>query len=136
MVLLSLLGVTLLTVAATEHSVAFNALWSEGALMAAEAGVNRGLNQLSANAQSAAQAIPDTPVATGYSYRSGARAATTPQQLQYISKRSETGYSLAQCSDYNECGYSFYTYQITATGTGPRNALREVDVQAEYGPVP
>jgi Tfp pilus assembly protein PilX len=47
MVLLSLLGITLLTVAATEHSVAYNGLWSEGALHAAEAGVNRGLNHTS-----------------------------------------------------------------------------------------
>lgn len=135
MILLSLLGLTLLTVAATEHSVAFNSLWSEGALMAAEAGVNRGLNQLTANAQTSLQAIPATAIASTYSFRSGPRTATTPQPLAFIGSRTEEGYSIAQCTGYNPCGYVFHTYQITATGTGPRNARREVEVRAEYGPV-
>ena len=135
MILLSLLGVTLLTVAATEHNVAFNSLWSEGALMAADAGVNRGINQLSANAQSSLQAIPNTAIGQVYSYRSGPRTAMTPQQLQFVSTRTEEGYSIAQCTGYNPCGYVFHTYQVIATGTGPRNARREVDIQAEYGPV-
>jgi Tfp pilus assembly protein PilX len=134
-VLLSLLGVTLLTVAATEHTVAFNSLWSEGALMAADAGVNRGLNQLTANAQASLQAVTQTTIADVYTYRSGPRTATTPQPLQFVSTRTEEGYSIAQCSGYNPCGYMFHTYRITATGAGPRNARREVDIQAEYGPV-
>src|SRR5512144_2034356 len=79
MVLLSLLGITLLTVAATEHTVAYNSLWSEGSLMAAEAGVNVGLNQLSANVTTSTQAIPLTQIpdaAQGpYQYRSGTRAS-------------------------------------------------------------
>ena len=136
MVLLSLLGVTLLTVAATEHTVAFNSLWSEGALMAADAGVNRGLNQLTANAQDSLQAIPETTIANVYAFRSGPRTAGGPQPLQFVSTRTEEGYSIAQCTGYNPCGYVFHTYQITATGTGPRSARREVDIQAEYGPVP
>ncbi len=135
MILLSLLGVTLLTVAATEHTVAFNSLWSEGALMAADAGVNRGLNQLTANAQTSLQAIPQTTIANVYTYRSGPRTAGGAQPLQFVSTRTEEGYSIAQCTGYNPCGYVFHTYQITATGTGPRSARREVDIQAEYGPV-
>jgi hypothetical protein len=134
MILLSLLGVTLLSVAATEHSVAFNSLWSEGALMAAEAGVNRGLNQLSSNQAQSKAAVPDTPIGT-YSFRSGSRADAGPQPVKFISKRSEEGYSMAVTNTYNTLGHDFYIYQINATGTGPRNARREVEVRAEYGPV-
>lgn len=134
MILLSLLGITLLSVASTEHSVAFNSLWSEGALMAAEAGVNRGLNQLSANDAQAKAAIPDTAIGT-YSFRSGSRTAAGAQPAKFISKRTEEGYSMALTNGYNNLGHDFYIYQINATGTGPRNARREVEVRAEFGPV-
>jgi Tfp pilus assembly protein PilX len=137
MVLLSLLGITLLTVAATEHTVAYNGLWSEGALMAAEGGVNVGINQLSANADTSVQAIPATrlPDAQGpFQYRSGTRTSGV-QALQFVSSRIESGYSIAVGTGYNRSGYVFDTYQINATGTGPRNAVREVEVQAEYGPI-
>jgi hypothetical protein len=135
MVLLSLLGITLLTVAATEHSVAYNGLWSEGALYAADAGVSRGLNQLSANAQAATQAIANTGIGLVYSYRSGRRTDNAPQPLSYVGTRDEAGYSIAVGTPYNQSGYTFYIYQINATGTGPRNARREIEVRAEYGPV-
>lgn len=135
MVLLSLLGITLITVAATEHSVAYNGLWSEGALHAADAGVNRGLNQLNANAQTAIQAIANTGIGLVYSYRSGRRTDTTPQPLQFVGSRAEAGYSIAVGTGYNPSGYAFHAYQINATGTGPRSARREVEIQAEYGPV-
>ena len=135
MVLLSLLGLTLLTVAATEHTVAFNGLWSEGALTAAEAGVNRGLNQLSANAATSIQPIATTSIASPYAFRSGHRNDTAPQPLAFVGTRTEAGYSIAVGTGYNPAGYVFHTYQINATGTGPRNAQREVEVRAEYGPV-
>lgn len=137
MVLLSLLGITLLTVAATEHTVAYNGLWSEGALMAAEGGVNVGINQLSANVDTSVQAIPVTriPDAQGpYQFRSGTRNSGV-QNLQFVSSRTEAGYSMAVGTGYNRSGYVFDTYQVNATGTGPRNAVREVEVQAEYGPI-
>jgi Tfp pilus assembly protein PilX len=135
MVLLSLLGLTLLTVAATEHTVAFNGLWSEGALTAAEAGVNRGLNQLNANATTSIQPIATTSITSPYAFRSGHRNDTAPQPLAFVGTRTEAGYSLAVGTGYNPAGYAFHTYQINATGTGPRNAQREVEVRAEYGPV-
>jgi hypothetical protein len=140
MVLLSLLGVTLLTVAATEHTVAFNGLWSEGALSAAEGGVNRGLNQLNANAETSLTRYPDCdtcalPISTGFNYRSGRKTDGGPQPLTFVGTRVEEGYSVAVGTGYNPSGYAFHTYQINATGTGPRNARREVEIRAEYGPV-
>jgi hypothetical protein len=137
MVLLSLLGVTLLTVAQTEHSIAYNGLWSEGAITAADAGLNRGLNQLSANALTSTQAYGPTAIPNGglYTYRSGPKTAAGAQPLQFLSSRTEPGYSAAVGTGYNPGGFFFHTYQVNATGTGPRNAQREVEARAEYGPV-
>jgi Tfp pilus assembly protein PilX len=138
MVLLSLLGITLLTVAETEHNVAANAVWSEGALLAAEASLNTSLSQLSANAETSSTPVPLTTIAASYTFRSGPRTtvpADTPQAAEFVGKRTEVGYSLAVGTGYNAAGYSFNMYRMTATGRGPRNAVREVQVQAEYGPV-
>ena len=138
MILLSLLGVTLLTVATSEHSIASNSEWSEGALMAAEAGSNRGINQLSANAQTSTAQISLTTIGTtgsGYTYRSGPRSGVaTPI---FVTTRTESGYSIAVGTGYNPSGYAFHTYNIKSTGTGGpiQMATREVEVQAEYGPV-
>jgi hypothetical protein len=140
MVLLSLLGVTLLTVASTEHSMAFNALNSEGALTAAEAGVNQAISQLSSNAQTSMQAIPVTDVGPSWKYRSGRRTDAAPQALTFVGSRTEAGYSLAVGTGYNPSGFAFHRYQVNSTGclyscTALLKVAREVEVQAEYGPV-
>jgi Tfp pilus assembly protein PilX len=136
MVLLSFLGVTLLTVASTEHTIASNSQWSEGALMAADAGVNKGINQLSANAQTSVAQINTTTIGSGYTYRSGRRTGSAAP-LTFVGTRTEAGYSLAVGTGYNPSGYAFHTYQINAVGTGgpSQTAAREVEVQAEYGPI-
>ncbi len=135
MALLSLLGMTLLTVAGLGHGTAFNAIWSEGALFAADAGVQAGMNQLSANSTTSTQAIPITSIGGVYSFRSGRRNDAGPQPLQFMGTRVEPGYSLAVGSGYNPAGYAFHSYLITATGTGPRGAQREIEARAEYGPI-
>ena len=138
MVVLSLLGVALLTLSGTEHNIAYNALWSEGALAAADAGVQTGLNQLSANSTTSTAAIPVTAIGTGtytYQFRSGHRADPGPQPLVFKGSRIATGYSIAIGTGYNPSGYAFYSYQINTTGSGPRNAQREIEALAEYGPV-
>ncbi len=137
--LLSLLGLTLLATATTEHSIAFNAFWSEGALAAADAGVNTGLSQLSADQTATDAAVGPTTMGDAYSsytFRSGHRADAGPQPFQFVSSRHERGYSLVSGSNqYNTSGYDFDNHQFNATGTGPRNAIREVEVQAEFGPI-
>ena len=130
MTLLSLLGITLLTVASTEHSLAYNAVWSEAALMAAEAGVNKGISQVSPDPVASVAAIPTTTLATNYTYRSGKETDSGPQPLTFVGTKTEAGYSLSTNN-----GYTFNVYRITATGTGPNSARREVEAQAEYGPV-
>ena len=139
----ALLGVALLTLSGTEQNIAYNALWTEGAFAAAEAGIQTGLNQLSANAATATQKIPNdgtnyVAIGTGtytYQFRSGPKTATAPQDLTFKGTRVETGYSIAVGTGYNPSGYAFHSYQINTTGKGPKNAQRELEVLAEYGPV-
>ncbi len=132
MILLSLLGVTLMSVAAIEHSVAFNALWSEGALMAAEAGVAQGVNNLSPISTEAVKAVPSTAIGGMYSFRSGRKSDAAATQQTYVSDRA--GGEGCSIDIKHPCVY--YIYDIRATGTGPRSAVREVEVRAEYGPIP
>lgn len=134
-VVLSALGATLLAMSATESSHAYRDLWSEGSFWAAEAGIQTGIDQLSINTATSTQAIPVTTIAGDYNYRSGRRADAGPQPLQFVNTRTEAGYSIGSGTGYNPSGYVFFAYQITATGTGPRNAQRELEAQAEFGPV-
>jgi hypothetical protein len=49
--------------------------------------------------------------------------------------RVEAGYSIAIGTGYNPSGYTFNSYLINASASGPRNAQREIETMAEYGPV-
>jgi len=92
------------------------------ALYAADTGINVGITQLPATA-----AIPDTDLLNGTRYRGGRRNGANPGPVESGLPRTRPGYS---------SNYLFYPYQINVTGTGPIAAAREVEVQAEYGPVP
>jgi Tfp pilus assembly protein PilX len=146
MIVLSLLGVALLTLSGTESNIAYNALWSEGAFAAAEAGIQTGLSQLSANAATSTLQIPpagsNPPYATigtgtyTYQYWSGHRSDyLNPQSLVFKGVRLEAGYSIAIGTGYNPSGYTFNSYLINAASSGPRNTQREIEALAEYGPV-
>jgi hypothetical protein len=134
LVILSFLGLALLGLAVSEHRMAYNGLWAEGAFSAAEGGVNSGLNQLSPNPTASVQPISTTSLGA-YSYRSGRRADPGPQPLQFVGTRVEGGYKISLGTGYNPSGYTFHSYEINATGLGPMNAQREVELLAEYGPV-
>jgi hypothetical protein len=109
------------------------------AFYAADAGIGQALSQLSANPTTALAAFGPTDMGNGLKYRSGSRAAGSPQPMQYIGTRQGTGYSLNTGTGYNASGYSFYQYQINVTGTyelaGIEVAGREVESQALFGPV-
>ncbi len=144
MFILSMLGITLLTVSGMESDIAHNALWAEGAFAAAEAGVQTGLSQLGPDVARSTQQIPSVGTSPAsieagayrYQYRSGHKADATPQPLVFKGRRNVPGYNLALGTGYNPGGYSFNTYQINATGTGPRSSQREIEVLAQYGPIP
>ncbi len=138
MIALSVLGVALLTLSGTESNIAYNQLWAEGAFAAAESGIQTGLNHLSANNDDCVQTIPVTAIGTGtytYQFRSGKKSDAGPQPPQFKSSRVESGYSIAIGTGYNPSGYVFNSYQINATGSGARNAQREIETLAEYGPI-
>ena len=137
MVILSLLGIALLNLSGTESDIAHNQLWSEGAFNAAEAGVETALANIQANTTASVKQVDLTSVNADpylYQYRSGKKSDSEPMPLA-VTERLETGYSLALGTGYNPSGYAFDDYRINATGTGPRNAQREIEVLAEYGPV-
>ncbi len=135
MFVLSVLGTVFLGISLTEHNITYNAVYSEGAFTAAEAGIQAGVAQLSPDTTASTQAIPSTTFAASYSYQSGHRSDKNPQALQFVGKRIEPGYNLSRGTGYNPSGYTFHSYQINVTGAGPRTAQREVEVLAEYGPV-
>jgi len=114
--------------ASTEHSLAYNAVWSEAALMAAEAGVNQRVSQVSANPVTSIAAIPVTTLATNYNYRAGSK----PTPAHNRSRSWEPGQRPIRFVD--DSGYTFNVYRI-CNGTGPNSAQREVESQVEYGPV-
>jgi Tfp pilus assembly protein PilX len=137
MVILSLLGAALLSLSGVEHSIAYNAVWSEGAFAAAEAGIQAGINQLGPTMTASTPAVAATNLGgTPTSYRSGHKTDSTAQPLTYNGERVVPGYNIAVGLGYNPRGYSFFSYQINSTGTGPRNAQREIEVLAQFGPVP
>ena len=136
MVVLSLLGAGLLTMSGSETFVSYRTVYREGAFYAAEGGIHIGIDQISGNTVTSTQAIPLTTIGGNYAYRSGKRGDTGPQPLQFVGTRPGTGYSVAVGTGYNPAGYVFYNYQMNVTGTGPRNAQREVEALASYGPVP
>ncbi len=136
MVVLSLLGVALLTMSGSETFVSYRTVYREGAFYSAEGGIHIGIDQVSANTVTSTQAIPLTTIGGNYTYRSGQRSDLGPQPFEFKGTRPGPGYSIAVGTGYNPAGYVFYNYLINVTGTGPRNAQREVEVLAAFGPVP
>lgn len=134
MVVLSLLGAAFLGLSNSETLVVSNAVASEGAFFGAEAAVNTGLSQLGPNVTISTLPIPVTEIAPSYEYRSGTRNDTAPQPIQFLRSETGPGYSIEVGTGYNASGYVFNVYQVNGTGTGPRNAQREIEVQALYGP--
>jgi Tfp pilus assembly protein PilX len=134
--LLVMLGASLLALSGLENNISHNDLWAEGALQAAEAGLHMGIDQLGVDPVAAVAAIPQSPLNEEYGYRSGSRLASGPEPLEFLRSDRQPGYGIAVGTGYNSAGYLFNLYRVNATGNGPRNARREVEAMAYYGPFP
>jgi hypothetical protein len=130
MVLLFTLGAALLTMAETEGFIAANDVWSEGSFYAAEAAVQEAIDRLPGNIA----AVPVTTLGQDYTYRTGGRDDASAQPVQIVQTVNGAGFSVSSSAGYNSTGFVFDVYQINGTGMGPRSAMREVEVQVEYGP--
>ena len=130
------LGVALLASANIESTITHNDEWFEGSLYAAEAGLQTGIDQVGQNISTSVTAIPDTNMGDTYTYRSGDRSSGSAQPINYLGSASAAGYALNLGTGYNPEGYVFLSYQVNSTGSGPRNIVREVEAQVDYGPVP
>jgi Tfp pilus assembly protein PilX len=131
------LGITAMSSTTMETYISGYQRASVRAFYAAETGVQVGVNQLSANLTNSTQAIPVTNHggSATYQYRSGQRHDTGPQPLQFLGINTKAGYAIGSGTWYNPAGYVFYTYQVNATGMGPQQARREIEMRAAYGPV-
>jgi len=135
MVLLLLLGSALLTASDLETHIAANDRWAEAAFFAAEAGVETAIDKIGTDQVVSQEAVPVTSIGDGFSFRSGRRTDTTAQPITFVGSTTASGFSLGAGTGYSGAGYVYETYQINATGTGPRDTQREVEVQVEYGPI-
>ena len=131
--LLSMTGVGL-TLSGVDLKVSPNFKTGTQALHAADAGVHVGASQLTLN-QAVASAPFSGSLNTSFAYRSGSRFDTVPQPLLYRGMKTGPGYSIGVGTGYKPSGYAFFAYQINVTGTAPAAAAREIEAQAEYGPV-
>ena len=78
---------------------------------------------------------PSAPARIHISTGAATGATPNPQPLVFKGVRLEAGYSIAIGTGYNPSGYTFNSYLINASASGPRNAQREIEALAEYGPV-
>lgn len=135
MILLLTLGATLLTVSDDEAVIAANDQWSEGVFYAAEAAVQKAIDSFPEGLATDPPAVPVSSITSGYTYRTGHRTDSSPQAPQLVGTVRRSGYAVGQTSGYQSGGYVFYIYRINGTGLGPKNSVREVEVEIEYGPV-
>jgi len=134
-VILSIAAIALSGIASTDTAISASDVRFEGAFYAAESGMSMGIEQLSENIGTSTAAIPVTAIGTGYTFRSGRLADTAPQPLVFLGESHRNGYNAAEGTIYSPAGFVFYQYRVNATGSGPRNARREVETRAEFGPV-
>lgn len=123
MAILLVTGVFLVRMSSIEGDIAYNAMWSEGSFFAADAAINVGLDLVTPT-------LPATTISAqtlgNFTYQGSVQFSGTTQQ---------PGYSLGSGTGYNPAGFVFYTFSVTGSGNGPRNAQRQIDAQAAYGPV-
>ena len=136
MIALTVLGVAAITTTTLGTRIGSNYFSSAQTFYAAEAGIAIGINHLSADIVTSTQAIPVTNIGdAGYQYRSGRLSDPDPQPLVFVGMSTRAGYSIGNGTGYNPAGYVFYVYQINATGTGPRESAKELELLASYGPL-
>lgn len=133
--LLLVLAMALLAVSSDESGIAANDAWSEGAFYAAEAAVESAVDQIGPDPDASLQPIALTTISQGYTFRSGRRSDATAQPVRFIRATPAPGFNLGSGTGYNSVGFLYETYEVDATGAGPRNAQREIQAQVNYGPV-
>jgi hypothetical protein len=123
MVLLLVAGVFLVRASSTEGDIAYGSMWGEGSFFAADAAINVGLDTMAPSVTNST--IPATTLGS----------FTYSGTVNFSGATRQPGYSLGSGTGYNTSGFAFYNYNLSGTGTGPRNAQRVVDAVATYGPI-
>jgi hypothetical protein len=126
MALLMAAGMIMLRMSTSETDIAYNTVWAEGAFYAAEAAIAVGIDQLGPTL------VADVPMAAtqlGPDY-------TRMGNVQFLGATQQPGFALSSGPTYsNPAGFYFNQYRIAGTGTGPRSAQRQLEIQATFGPI-
>jgi hypothetical protein len=127
MALLLAAGMIMLRMSASETDIAYNTVWAEGSFYAAEAAIAVGIDQLGPTLV-ADVAVAATALGPDY---------TRASNVFFLGATQQPGYALSGgVQTYtNSAGFYFNQYRIAGTGTGPRSAQRQLEVQATFGPV-
>lgn len=128
MAILLMTGVFLVRMSSTEGDIAYNAMYSEGSFYAADAAINVGLDQVTPTLTTGAIDCAEPPLTCPASF-------SYDGTVNFSGTTRLPGYSIGSGTGYNPGGFVFYTYLVRGSGTGPRRAQRQIDVQAAYGPV-
>lgn len=121
LLVLTLIGISSISTAFFETKISGNERFGSQAFYASKGGVYVGINHL-----------PDITAYSGNigsdeTYRSGISTSPSPQPLIDLGLMQRGGF---------EKTWEFERYQINATGSSFVGAMREVEVQACYGPFP
>ena len=127
MALLMATGMIMLRMSTSETDIAYNTVWAEGAFYAAEAAIAVGIDQLGPTL------VADVPMAatalgTDYTRMGVVQFLGPTQQPNFALGSGVQGYS-------NSASFYFNQYRIAGTGTGPRSAQRQLEIQATFGPI-
>jgi hypothetical protein len=126
MALLLAAGMIMLRMSTSETDIAYNTVWAEGSFYAAEAAIAIGIDQLGPTLV-ADVAVAPAPIANDY---------TRASNIVFLGATQQPGYALSAGPTYsNPAGFYFNQYRIAGTGTGPRSAQRQLEIQATFGPV-
>jgi hypothetical protein len=127
MALLLAAGMIMLRMSASETDIAYNTVWAEGSFFAAEAAISIGIDQLGPTLV-ADVATPAASIANDYTRATNVVFLGATQQPHYSLNSGLPTYT-------NPSNFYFNQYRIAGTGTGPRSAQRQLEIQATYGPV-
>jgi hypothetical protein len=127
MMFLLVAGAFLLRMSSAETDISYNTVWGEGSFFAAEAGLSVAVDAIGPTTTAPCPTAPSavTPIDGHYSYQGNSC---------FIGTTNQPRYAIGYTGGYVPSGYRFNSHNVTGTGTGPRNAQRQIQARALFGP--
>lgn len=136
MAFLMVAGAFLLRMSSAETDISYNTVWGEGSFFAAEAGLSVSVDQIGPQLVPVPGACPP-PTVTVVTVPTTALDGNHSFQGTscFMGTTNQPGYAIGYGGGYVPQGYVFHTHNVTGTGTGPRNAQRQIQARALFGPM-